>query len=101
VNATYTKLSNGDWGVLCDTRPNVGDAVTVTKRDKSTKRETIAQVWTRGEKFACAITTEHGGECANCNRHSNHRTKRYDTNGIEGMVCDRCSSLPKYELSFG
>lgn len=98
---TYTKLQNGDWGVLCDARPAVGDVVTVTKKDKTTKTEIIAQVFARGNKFACAIQTNAGGPCANCGRHANHRTKRYDSSGLEGMVCDRCNRESKYELSFG
>jgi len=98
---TYTKLSTGDWGVLCETRPAVGDVVTVAKRDRSTKQETIAQVFTRGEKFACAVVTAQGGPCANCGRHSNHRQKRYDSSGIDGMCCEPCARLAKYELSFG
>lgn len=97
---TYTKLSNGDWGVLCDSRPSVGDVVTVTKRDKTTRRETIAQVFTRGDKFVCAVVTAHGGKCANCDRYSNHLQRRYDSSGIPGDCCDRCARLPKYELSF-
>lgn len=97
----YTKLQTGEWGVLCDSRPAVGDVVTVTKRDRTTRRETITQVWTRGDKFACAIVTERGGACANCGRHSNHRQRRTDSSGLTGDVCDACARLARYELSFG
>ena len=98
---TYTKLQSGDWGVLCDSRPNIGDVVTVTKRDGTTKTETIAQVFTRGDKFACAIQTNLGGPCANCDRYANHRQRRTDSSGLTGDVCDRCARLSRYELSFG
>lgn len=101
MKATYTKLSTGDWGVLCDERPSVGDVVAVTKRDKTTKNETIAQVFTRGTQFACAIQTEHGGACANCDRYSNHRQTRVDSSGLDGLCCERCARLATYELSFG
>lgn len=97
----YTKLSTGDWGVLCETRPSVGDVVTVTKRDKTTKQETIAEVFTRGGKFACAVVTEHGGKCDECGRYTHTRRRRYDSSGILGMCCAKCARTPSYELSFG
>lgn len=100
MKATYTRLQNNDWGILCDERPNVGDTITVTKRDGGTKNEIVAQVFTRKGNFACAIQTAQGGACANCGRHSNHRTKRYDSSGIEGMVCELCNRESKYTLSF-
>lgn len=101
MKATYTKLSNGDWGVLCDERPNVGDLIVVTKKNGDTKTETIAQVWMRGDKFACAVLTDQGGPCAQCGRYSNKRSTRYDMSGISGLCCEQCAKLSKYDLSFG
>lgn len=97
---TYTKLQSGEWGVLCDARPDVGDTITVTKKDGTTKTETVAQVFTRGEKFVCAVKTTRGGACENCGRHSNQLVTRRDSSGIAGSVCPSCARLAEYELSF-
>ena len=42
--ATYAKLKNGDWGVRVQGVTTVGATVQVTKRDGSSKTETIAKV---------------------------------------------------------
>ena len=54
--ATYAKLKNGDWGVRVQGVTTVGATVQVTKRDGSSKTETIAKVLWSGEGISlCAI----------------------------------------------
>lgn len=54
---TYTKLRSGEWGVRVTTGPVAqGDQVTVSKKDGSTARETIARVvWTGEGVSLCEI----------------------------------------------
>lgn len=54
---TYTKLKSGNWGIRATRSVSEGDRVTVTKRDGTTKFETIAKiVWTDGTSaWLCAI----------------------------------------------
>ena len=42
--ATYTKLKNGQWGVRAPAGVTVGQSLTVTKRDGSSKTETVAAI---------------------------------------------------------
>lgn len=55
--ATYTKLKSGDWGIKCpliDAQP--GATIAVTKKDGSTKYETITKIiWKDNDTALCAI----------------------------------------------
>lgn len=45
--ATFTRLQDGSWGVRVPGTATVGQAITVAKRDGSTKAATVAKVlWT-------------------------------------------------------
>ena len=44
IVATYTKLKNGQWGVRAPAGVTVGATITVTKRDGSSKTETVAAI---------------------------------------------------------
>lgn len=98
---TYKLLSDNSWGVQTDTKPAVGDVLTVTKKSGEVKRETVTAVWQRGDKFICGIGKTGGGRCAGCDRYSSKLTNRFDSSGIEGMVCASCDRQADYELSFG
>jgi len=56
---TYKKLKSGFWGLQCrDVQAplQAGDVVLVSKRDGSTKRETIGRVlWAGDDKAICSI----------------------------------------------
>lgn len=53
--ATYTKLTNGDWGIKVTGDISAGASVTVTKRDGSTKSEIVGKVvWTGKDKYSDA-----------------------------------------------
>jgi hypothetical protein len=61
---TYTKLRSGAWGVRCTDRVGVGDTVTVTKRDGSVKRETIATIVWKGDGVTLAALAAKGAAAA-------------------------------------
>ena len=45
--ASYTKLRDGSWGVRAEGEVRAGQSLTVTKRDQTTKVETVGRVlWT-------------------------------------------------------
>jgi hypothetical protein len=53
---TYTKLRSGSWGVRSTERLVPGQRVTVTKKDGTTKAETIERViWTDGTVSLASI----------------------------------------------
>lgn len=108
---TYTKLRDGNWGLRGEGLTE-GSRVTVSKRDGSSKQETVGKVfWTdgqvclaaiaRGESFRAATQDAAETECAECGAPLRGRgTVRRDSSGISGCVCGRCVRIPSYELSF-
>lgn len=57
ATATYTKLKSGAWGVRVNGSVTAGTTVTVTKKDGSTKVETVAKVIFSGDGVSlCAIS---------------------------------------------
>ena len=54
---TYTKLRSGEWGMRVQgNKPTSGDTLTVSKKDGTTKVETVAQVvWSGQGVHVCAI----------------------------------------------
>lgn len=44
ITATYAKLHNGNWGIRAKGIVTAGETVTVTKRDGTTKTETVGRV---------------------------------------------------------
>ena len=74
--ATYTKTKNGDWGIrVTGAKPSEGCKVTVTKKDGSTKTETVEKVlWSGDGVHLCSITRSGGGRasggrvCAECGK---------------------------------
>lgn len=58
INATYAKLRSGDWGIRSTAALRAGDSIAVTKRDGSTKTETVAKiVFTGGGVTLAAIAS--------------------------------------------
>ena len=85
---TYTKLRNGDWG-LRGTNLCVGQTVTVSKRDGSTKSETVGRVLWSGEDGACLATVAREQSAP---RHSQPR-RGWAPCGYPGCspdYCDEC-----------
>jgi hypothetical protein len=77
MQATYAKLRDGSWGVRCvldgDRPPQVGEVVTVTRKDGQKRAETIAQViWVGDDR--------DGNEVALCST----RNGASDTRTAEG-----------------
>lgn len=56
LNATYTKLRDGEWGVRVSGKPNLGDVVQVRKQSGETKQERVTRVvWSDSTISICAI----------------------------------------------
>lgn len=81
TSATYTQLRDGSWGIRVPGTARENESVTVTKKDGTTKTETVARIlWSgRDSKSGqtvslCAIARSsngssgsHGtGRCADC-----------------------------------
>lgn len=82
---TYTKLKDETWGVRVQGTATVGQSVTVTKKDGSTKTETIkAVLWTGADKTS-------GKTISLCSvSQSSRGTRRL----YPGMMCPGCGSEP-------
>lgn len=65
---TFTKLKSGEWGVRADHAIEPGQTVLVTKKDGSTKTETVdTVVWTDHETvWLCAIISASRPTPAGC-----------------------------------
>lgn len=103
MNATYTKLRDGNWGLRVEGAPQVGDAVTVVKKSGDTEERVIGRVVWTGERDGktislCAIRAKT--TCDNCGRHTSRLYDRYDSSGLFGQVCSACNREADYELSF-
>lgn len=69
--ASYTKLKSGEWGIrITESSVKAGDAVTVRKKDGTTKQETVQKViWTGNGVTLCAIAQrEYAGSSRNSGR---------------------------------
>lgn len=77
---TYTKLRSGSWGVRSTERLSAGQRVTVTKKDGTTKVETIDRViWTDGTVSLASIAQSDSSS------RSSHRRSGC------GCDCEDCS----------
>ena len=63
MQASYTKLRSGDWGIRVEGRVSVGQDVVVTKRDGSRQTATVERIVWSGEGVTlCSIRrAERGG----------------------------------------
>ncbi len=98
----YRKTRDGQWVAYGPAAEVVVGEVEVTKRDCSTKRETIERV---GRPFISdgaemAYGYLRAPACDNCAQ-PGAKHHRLDSNGVRGQVCDRCRFEPSYTLSFG
>lgn len=56
MNASYTKLKSGEWGMKVNGAAKPGDVVTVTKKSGESKRKTVgAIVWSGNGVTLCTI----------------------------------------------
>lgn len=96
MNASYTKLRDGTWGVRIAGSATVGQSITVTTKAGAAKQETIAKVlWSGNGVSICAVAqrarpvaSSYSGEqrapggrsCAYCGSRS--------CSGAWGDLCD-------------
>lgn len=76
MDATYSKLRNGDWGVRVQGTATVGQTVTVRKKSGETKAERIASVvWVGNGISLCTVErsatsrrsqSSRSGRCRDC-----------------------------------
>ena len=76
MQATYTKLRSGDWGIRVQGTVKTGDIVNVAKKSGESKAETVAKVlWTgngvslcaiRQSSYSCGSYARRRGGCRGC-----------------------------------
>lgn len=100
MSATYTKLKSGNWGVRIEGAAQAGQTITVTKRDGSTKSETIERVvWSGNGVSLCAIRQSHYscstaryGSYSTIGQRQNERMRR---TGWTGCSCGSIEGRPR------
>lgn len=96
MEATYTKLKSGAWGVrVKGARPQENHQVTVKKKSGDTKRETIDTVlWSSedGQVHLCAIRARNA--CEICGHSHGWAPCGYP--GCERGYCDECDGGGRY-----
>lgn len=86
TTATYTKLKDGTWGVRAPAGVVAGDRLTITKRDGSSKVETVERVlWTGTAKDGLAASLVTVARSARSNYEGGNRAPR-------GRSCPYCRS---------
>lgn len=102
MNATYTKLKSGEWGVRVDGCPDLaaGDVIEVTKRDGSTEVEQIERVLFRsGSAAICAISRKAARKPSRAaatpqpNRTRDTYRRKYGWDGVVGSPSYYSSGL--------
>lgn len=89
---TYTKLNNGSWGVRVRGTATKGQKVTVTKKDGTTKTETIAAVlWSGDGVSLCSIAPSAPSAAAGVVR-SAFKKPATSRRLRPGMECPCCRS---------
>lgn len=101
---TYSKLRDGTWGLRGPVGELVaGATVTVSRRDGTTRTETVGRVLWHDATTALAAT---GGSartmepCAECGARGRRLTDCQDSSGIVGPCCPQCAQMPACERSF-
>jgi hypothetical protein len=95
MQATYTKLKNGDWGVRVPTESvSDGQSVVVAKKSGETKTEIIARVLWRGNGVAlCAI--EKGARTGSYSSIGTRRDARMARTNWTGCSCGSIEGRPR------
>ena len=115
MSITWRKSKSGEWvvcGPVDDVRVGV---VTVTKRSGVIEHVEIEKLGrpfqtddgrtlvygypAKTERTTTATRSSYRGPCENCGE-GKASYSVVDSSGIQGMVCERCSNLPRWELSF-
>jgi hypothetical protein len=108
MTTTYTKLRDGSWGLRADggTRLTVGAAVTVAKRDGTTKQEVVGKILWSGDGITLATIApsasddsssnapaRKGGNNRGCPECGKNRHLIYDMEDGR-MKCYGCCDMP-------
>ena len=102
MTATWTKLRDGSWGVICEDGLAEGKTVSVTRKDGTTSCATIQmRVWGDGQIAIYSIVPNardgHGHEmmaCVECGYSGPGVKMATDMSGIRAPVCRRCDDGP-------
>lgn len=86
LKATYKQLKNGAWGIRVGGIVLAGETITVTKRDGSSKVETIGRVlWTGDGVSICTIKRSAGSRGSRRNNgYGREDCRKYGWNGVVG-----------------
>lgn len=96
MNATFTKLRNGNWGARVNGSPCPGQTLTISRRDGSTVTKTVDKViWSGQGVTLCSLEDErpsssnrgHRSGCRECGgpiRHAAHHRAM-------GGLCGGCA----------
>lgn len=88
---TYTKLNNGSWGLRVRGTAKVGQKLTVSKKDGTSKIETVSAVLWSGDGITlCAIAASVSSVARSAFSTSKPATRKYRP----GMDCPCCGSEP-------
>lgn len=99
--ATFTKLRDGSWGIKVEqiTKPNVGDIISVSKKDGTTSNVAISKVlWSNSNAYLCAIESQEktyktkSSNSSNSNLRNLYR-RRYGWDGVVGSPSYYSSGL--------
>lgn len=89
---TYTKLRDGSWGLRSTQDAAPGLMLTVTKKDGTTKRETVAhKLWSDGKVYLYAIVKTSATDSYGNNIRSG-ASYRSGVTAPRGRVCPMCGS---------
>jgi hypothetical protein len=82
---TYTKLRDGSWGIKVQGTASAGQTVTVTKRDGSSKAETVARVLWAGDGVAICSVANKGASSGRSGYSGRRSGGRYE--------CEECGDM--------
>jgi hypothetical protein len=91
AKATYTQLRDGSWGIRAAGKLSAGASVTVTKRDGTSKTETISKVLWTGTDSKSGQTVSLCSIARTASAFSYSGRRRY-RNDDDQCTCPQCSS---------
>lgn len=90
ASASYNKLRDGSWGIKVQGSAKPGDRITVTKRDGSSKVETVDKVvWSGNGVAICSVIETRGASSSSSGgrRNAHGNTSRAPAGTYE---CEEC-----------
>jgi hypothetical protein len=70
ATASYTKLKSGEWGVRIVGTASAGQTITVTKKDGTSKQETITKIVWSGNGITLAAVAQRAPQASKSKSYS-------------------------------